>query len=805
MLLLSMVFIFTTGSNSYAADTAGDWLIQASKTTSNVDKVWTVTFSSDINEVSVGPKSVYVQDAAGQNVKVETNVNGKVMKVIPTSSYSVGNTYTLYLGADLKSVSDKAIKNKVKFQFTIKSSMTNKSIVIDGINANGVVADDVTYTVDESLKGLFSTSNEAALLGAKATLVVENNKIKQITSLELMNNGTERNPLTLDGKGTVIVGNLMVNGDYYTLKNMMINGDLLTGRLLKSNLVVEAVTIKGTAKVVDIATVATSMVASTNNLYAVNPVTRIKIIFKDSTVAVIEIGKDDTYLQASGSTKIEYVSLFANTNISADPDVILPRVDIHQGVTKIELNATIQNVSIESNDEIEVSGSGKFDNVTVNTDKKVTLSTTGMIGNLDVKNESSILNLGLESKIENIKLPAGKQAVDIVENLEDVKEHIKNINGEANSDYIPPTPGQETGDYFAAGLNSVENRFGYVTLNVKNPGNNKVKYVQETYNNIYRYNNLPKGSPVPNEAVDYVPNKEFILHADQRVIVYLVDGDNNIMDLKYIDDFHFYPYEHTLNKENNTITITTTNRYSEKTNSYVDYLYLYTLTGKYSVKDFSTLSWEKVDGLPTITLKPTLNLSNDEQIMIYLFSENGSAQSSFNYSVDNNAKLELHVLKEMLLDDFLKNNYYYERTLNQLSVERISKFDENGNYTHSEEKIIFEYETNSVSMKGYQTAIATSKLSTIDDLKTLIQAVDDSIKDKVLPYKQANALVEALFKEDRYDYEWQNQLAENITEQQINAAIDAVNKMSDEFTEKSRLLYETENAQNLLDSKNQNN
>jgi len=802
MLLLSMVFYIFPTINSYAADL--EWQTHASKTTSDVNKVWMVTFSSDIDANSVSPEIVYVQDAAGQNVNVKTEVSGRVMKVTPTSSYHVGNTYTLYLGADLKSVSSKAIKNKVKFQFTIKPSVTDKSVVIDSINASGVIADGITYSVDESLKGLFSTSNETALTGAKATLQLENNKIKQVTSLELMNNGTGEIPLTLDGKGTVIVGNLTINGDYYTLKNMTLNGDLLTGISLRSNLVVEAVTIKGTVKVVDTATATTSMVASTNNLYTLNTLTRIKIVFKDSTVAVIEIGKDDTYFSATGSTKVEYVSLFANANITADPDIILPRVDIHQGVTKIELNATIQNVSIESNDDIEVSGSGKFDNVTVNTDKKVTLSTTGMIGNLEVKNESSILNIGVEAKIENIKLPAGKQAVDIVENLEDVKEHIKKINGDANSDYIPPTPGQETGDYFAAGLNSIENRFGYVTLNVKNTGNYKVKYVLDRYDNIQQFN-LPKGSEIPKEAIDYVPKREFILHDDQQVIVYLVDDKNSIIDKKFIDNFHAFPYKFTLNEENNTITITTTNSYSERTNSYIDYLYLYSLTGKYIVKDFSTSSWKTVDGLPTVTLKPTLNLSDDEHIMIYLFSESASVQSSLNFSPVDNTKLELHVLKEMLLDDYLKNHRVYERTLNKLSKERIMKYDENGNYTHSEDKFIFGYETNSVSMKAYQAAIATSTLSTIDDLKAIIQSVDASLNYKVSTYTQANALVEALFKENRYDYEWQDRLADNTTEQQINAAMDAVNNLSDEFTEKSRLLSDVRNAQSILASKNTNN
>ena len=311
----------------------------------------------------------------------------------------------------------------------------SRTQVIEKVTDSSVTINGETYTVAQSLKELFSAKNNTALTGAKLKFESKDGVINKIVSLSLNSNGSASGNVVLDGGNAVIDGSVSVMGDYYEVKNLTINGDLKITDKVKNSFISEKLTVKGNTSIEEAKTSAASF-----SIAAENPKTKITIIFKDSTMATIEIAKEDVYFSATGSTKVETITLHANANITADPDVIIPKVDIQKGVTLVELNVTIKEIIIESNDEIKVTGKGNIDNVVINTDKKVTLDTRGQIKNLESKSENSKITVGENAKITNITVPEGKKAEEVVQNFDQVKDQIEQVGGTKNPDYTPSEP-----------------------------------------------------------------------------------------------------------------------------------------------------------------------------------------------------------------------------------------------------------------------------------------------------------------------------------------------------------------------------
>ena len=308
---------------------------------------------------------------------------------------------------------------------------------IQSIQDGTVTIDGQSYQIADSLKGLFNSKNQQALKNAQISFESKDGVINKVKMLVLKNSGTSNSNLLFDAEGATIDGSLVVEGDYYELKNLIINEDLTISDSVKNSFISEKLTVKGNTRVSGEEKVS---VASQYRAAAENPKTKITIIFKDSTMATIEIAKNDVYFEATGTTSVTSISLQANANITADPDVIIPKVDIKKGVTLVELNVTIKDIIIESNDDIKLTGKGNIENVVINTDKNVTLDTKGKIENLESKSETSKVTVGKEASITNIQVPEGKSAKDVVENFDQAKDQIEKVDGTTNPDYTPSQP-----------------------------------------------------------------------------------------------------------------------------------------------------------------------------------------------------------------------------------------------------------------------------------------------------------------------------------------------------------------------------
>lgn len=102
---------------------AEQWIEYPENSTSDVNKVWTVTLSKAVNPQTVTENNVYVERKDGTRVATKVNVVDAKMIVAPQEPYTKGESYTLYLLSSIQSISGYALPN-TKFQFTIVAEIT---------------------------------------------------------------------------------------------------------------------------------------------------------------------------------------------------------------------------------------------------------------------------------------------------------------------------------------------------------------------------------------------------------------------------------------------------------------------------------------------------------------------------------------------------------------------------------------------------------------------------------------------------------------------------------------------------------
>ena len=131
--------------------------------------------------------------------------------------------------------------------------------------------------------------------------------------------------------------------------------------------------------------------------------------------------------------------------------------------------------------------------------------------------------------------------------------------------------------------------------------------------------------------------------------------------------------------------------------------------------------------------------------------------------------------------------------------EEVEEKDEKGHTYTKRQRIV---ERDSLSMKTYKEEIIKqgNEIKTIADIKAIVEEVNDrpDIKGKVKVYREAEAAVNSLFKEDRYDYDEAERLKENLTQEEINEAKNAVERVDDVFTKKEWLQSDIEYVEYLF-------
>jgi hypothetical protein len=87
----------------------------------SVDKEWTISFNTTLNENSVHPKNVYFVDEYGNGVrsKVSLDDSGKKVIIKPRNDYIPGTTYRLFI-KDIKSTTNKLMTKPIEKVFSVE-------------------------------------------------------------------------------------------------------------------------------------------------------------------------------------------------------------------------------------------------------------------------------------------------------------------------------------------------------------------------------------------------------------------------------------------------------------------------------------------------------------------------------------------------------------------------------------------------------------------------------------------------------------------------------------------------------------
>jgi len=150
LLLLSVSPVFAVSSSASAG-----FKIWPTKSTTEVNKVWTIAFNIPLLSASVNSKSVYVTDSKQSKIPttIKLSTDGLLVSVIPSNAYTDGD-YNLYITNGLTGLDNVPLGEMIIVPFTVivpSSGLPSVSLTV-------TVTKDTKETV-EDLSGVLSLTN----------------------------------------------------------------------------------------------------------------------------------------------------------------------------------------------------------------------------------------------------------------------------------------------------------------------------------------------------------------------------------------------------------------------------------------------------------------------------------------------------------------------------------------------------------------------------------------------------------------------------------------------------------------------
>jgi hypothetical protein len=286
-----------------------------------------------------------------------------------------------------------------------KPPVTAQTSVLEKVEGTSVTISGQTYQVADNLRGILNEKNQQVLRNAKINVSVEGNTVKKITYLELVQPGSASTKefsgnLVLDGANGAIDGDVKVKANYISLTNLVVNGNLEIGKELENDFYSKNVKVTGK-------TIVNGGDANT-------------VVFENGNLSTVDVNKNGVHVTVKGTTKVAEVAFNTNAALTGDKTASVSKVIVKDGASSLELNANVPTMVITSANALTLSGQAS-------------------IGTMTVEKAAS-LTLSAGTKVENVNLPAGKKAEDIIQNFSNVKDQIANVNGQKNNG-ANPVPG----------------------------------------------------------------------------------------------------------------------------------------------------------------------------------------------------------------------------------------------------------------------------------------------------------------------------------------------------------------------------
>ena len=154
-LLLATIMFLLSVSSVFAAGAATSFTTRPVKTTTEVKKVWSITFNSALARASVNSNTVYVMNS--KQAKVATTIglstNGLTATVTPTQAYAAGE-YNLYITNGITSLVGKKLAEQIIVPFTVivEAPLSLKYIVDVESDSNSYVTELSVQTAPDVYK-----------------------------------------------------------------------------------------------------------------------------------------------------------------------------------------------------------------------------------------------------------------------------------------------------------------------------------------------------------------------------------------------------------------------------------------------------------------------------------------------------------------------------------------------------------------------------------------------------------------------------------------------------------------------------
>lgn len=311
----------------------------------------------------------------------------------------------------------------------------NTKSVIESVTNTDVVINGKTYQLSEQVKPILNESNKAALNHALISFESSDSTITKIKYLEITASGQSEmsGHVVLDGKNGAINGDVKISSDFVTVQNLTVEGNFEIGEELQNSFYSNKLVVLGKTLI----SKQTTSLAKANSNYAAAEKKKIKIIFENSTLRIVEVSKNDTSIEVTGETTLLELIVTSNASIEASDGLVIPKITLQIGAEFFEIHASVTELTVDSMDAITLTGNANIENVIVNTGAEVNLDIKGEIKKIEVTNKDAQLIVGKETKIKDICLPEGSKIEEIIKNYDEVKANIENINGEKNPDAKP--------------------------------------------------------------------------------------------------------------------------------------------------------------------------------------------------------------------------------------------------------------------------------------------------------------------------------------------------------------------------------
>lgn len=238
------------------------------------------------------------------------------------------------------------------------------SLTITSMTDDTVRTSKGNFSISKSMKSIFNSTNRQALQNAKATVVVKNGEIIEITALTLSKSGTNKKAVVFDGGDATITGSLTVSADYLKIQNITVKDELVVTNRVKKSLKFDHVVVKE---------------ALTLKPLLLKKINWLNIYFVDTAVSKINVQRTKTMLIS---------------------DKLIPTIHVTKKVSTLEVEADVEKIVIDVESDFSLHGNGKIEQVVVDGGDAVSLNSSHTINKIQVNDTTAKVTSPQVSKTE---------------------------------------------------------------------------------------------------------------------------------------------------------------------------------------------------------------------------------------------------------------------------------------------------------------------------------------------------------------------------------------------------------------------